>query len=214
MSAAAVLKAPQPPVVFHLDLPKQTELIGKINEIASSLKVVYFNSADDKLKLEMQVSIWLSDLEVLENTFGDSSQRVDHLFSNEEPPELALISDSEDVLRAMKTSLSSDCNNTYFAAKDSAGALQGVCAMNNGFDQLKYLATAPSNLPICANPNPIRGVGTRLIREVIQVSSSCGKSIIDTFPTASARNYYLHLGFIPRNYDPKSHWLYLPLKSK
>ncbi len=214
MSAAAVLKAPQLPAFFHSDQPVKAELIGKINEVASSLKVVYFSSTDDKLKLETQVSVWLSDLEVLENKFTDSTQRVDQLFSKEEPPELGLISDSEDVLRAMKTSLSSGCNNTYFAAKDTAGNLQGVCAMNNGFDHLKYLATAPSNLPISVNPNPIRGVGTRLIREVIQVSSSCGKSIIDTFPTVSARNYYLHLGFIPRNYDPKSHWLYLPLTSK
>ena len=189
----------------------QANIIGKISDIATSLSIVYFNNAEEKLKLEKEVSVWLSDLESLESTFGDSEQRVDLLFNDEEPPELGLISDSEDVLRSAKASFSSESKNICFAAEDLTGTLQGVCVMNAELNQLKYLATAPANLPIAANSNPLRGVGTRLIREAVRLCFTNGKSVIDTFPTVSARNYYLHLGFIPRDYNPKSHWLYLPV---
>jgi hypothetical protein len=161
----------------------------------SPLTVVHFETSEQKKVVETHVCDWLSELDAIRTKMGTPQELTELFFEGNS--DLDVLSDSESVVHLIARSYGND--HHYIGVEDSNGDLQGLGVLNDRCNELKYLATAPRNLPISVNKTAIRGVGRSLVKEAIRISALFENVRLELSPTGSSTKFYAGQGFTQEN---------------
>ncbi len=187
--------------------------IQKINRLAPHLSIVRYDTPELKEKLKEQICVWIQDLNAFKKSWGVNNAYVEHLFQpTQDGKDIDLIIDSQNILTTLLGSLT-EGNRKLIVVEDLGHAIQGVIELDENFELVHYLATAPSNLPIQLNVRSVRGVGTKLLREAMRLNLIYGNQSLSLLPFSNrCRGFYSNLRFVSSGKRRSFEWVEINLE--